>query len=206
MALRSASEYVLGVTRPIIRSPSWDRLYEIAAAQDGHFTTAQAAQAGYSPQLLNKHLESGKITRVRRTVYRIVHYPVGEHEDLVVFWLWGERAGVFSHETALALHDLSDVLPAKAHLTLPASWRSRRLRVPDGLVLHHADVDATDRTWWGSVPVTTPARTVRDCAEANLTPDLLEQALREGLARGLFAAEEVACVSEHLVRFERSER
>ena len=31
--------------------------------------------------------------------------------------------GVFSHDTALALHELSDALPARAHLTLPASWR-----------------------------------------------------------------------------------
>ena len=27
-------------------------------------------------------------------------------------WLWSEQAGVFSHQTALALHDLSDILPA----------------------------------------------------------------------------------------------
>ena len=37
-------------------SPDWDHLFEIAAAQDGLFTTKQAAEAGYSPQLLaQKH-------------------------------------------------------------------------------------------------------------------------------------------------------
>jgi hypothetical protein len=39
-------------------SPDWDHLFEIAAAQDGLFTTQQAAEAGYSPQLL-AHLPSG---------------------------------------------------------------------------------------------------------------------------------------------------
>lgn len=46
--------------------PRWSRLYETAAAQEGHFTTAQAAEAGYYPQLLTKYLENGRIVRVRR--------------------------------------------------------------------------------------------------------------------------------------------
>ena len=91
--------------------PDWDSLFSTASGQDGHFTTAQAAEAGYSPQLLAKHLKAGRIRRVRRGVYRVVHYPAAEHEDLVVLWLWSDRTGVFSHETALFLHDLSDALP-----------------------------------------------------------------------------------------------
>ncbi len=53
--------------------PLWDQLYEIASAQDGHFTTSQAATAGYSPQLLAKYLKNGRISRVRRGIYRLVH-------------------------------------------------------------------------------------------------------------------------------------
>ena len=130
--------------------PDWNRLFEIAVGPEGHFTTAQAADAGYSPQLLNRYLRSGRIRRVRRGVYRVVHFPAGEQEDLVEVWLWSDRAGVLSHETALALHDLSDLLPARIHLTLPAAWHARRLRVPDGVVLHYADVDDTERTWVGA--------------------------------------------------------
>jgi predicted transcriptional regulator of viral defense system len=108
----------------------------MAVGQEGHFTTQQAAGAGYSPQLLQKYLRNGRVIRVRRGVYRIVHYPAGQHEDLVALWLWSGQPGVFSHETALMLHDLSDALPSKAHLTLPSDWRTRRLRVPKGVVLH----------------------------------------------------------------------
>lgn len=165
--------------------PDWDRLFEIAVGQEGHFTTAQAAEAGYSPQLLNRYLRSGRIRRVRRGVYRVVHFPSGEQEDLVEVWLWSDRAGVLSHETALALHDLSDLLPAQIHLTLPAAWHARRLRVPDGVVLHYADVDETERTWVGAVPVTSPLRTIVDCARDDLSPDLLHQAVEQALARGL---------------------
>jgi len=49
-------------------------------------------------------------------------------------WLWSEQAGVISHQTALSLHGLSDVLPAQAHLTLPAAWSKRRFRVPPDVV------------------------------------------------------------------------
>src|ERR1700722_16737287 len=91
--------------------PSWDRLFELAAGQDGLFTTEQAGGAGYSSQLLDHHVRGGNIVRVRRGIYRLVHFPAGEHEDLVVAWLWSEQAGVASHETALSLHRLSYVLP-----------------------------------------------------------------------------------------------
>src|SRR5947208_17160390 len=97
--------------------PDWEGLYETALAQEGHFTTQQALDAGYSSQLLVKYLNSGKIIRVRRTVYRLKHFPPGQQEDLVALWLWSDRAGIFSHETALMLHELSDILPARAHLT-----------------------------------------------------------------------------------------
>lgn len=181
--------------------PSWDRLYRIAAGQGGYFTTAQAAGVGYYPQLLAKHVRGGRARRVRRGIYRIVHFPPGEREGLVVLWLWSERKGVFSHETALALHELSDVLPSLVHMAVPRTWENRRLRVPRGLLLHCASVGKADRTWNGTVPVTTPARTLRDCAEADVSPEILSQALEEGLDRGLFARAEVREVERHLARF-----
>src|SRR5690348_10230352 len=93
-------------------TPNWDHLYEQASAQEGYFTTQQAAAAGYSSQLLLKHLHAGRIKRARRGVYRLVHFPAGDHEDLTIVWLWSECKGVFSHMTALALHGLSDALPS----------------------------------------------------------------------------------------------
>jgi predicted transcriptional regulator of viral defense system len=181
--------------------PSWDRLYEIAVAQEGHFTTAQAAQAGYSPQLLVKYLKGGRIRRVRRSIYRIVHYPAGEHEDLVVHWLWSERAGVFSHETALMLHELSDALPAQAHMTLPLSWKGRRLRVPPGLVLYHAEVAEGERAWIGPVRVTDVPRTLMDCATSRVAPDLLHDAFQEAARRGLVDRSSEAVVMPYLKQF-----
>lgn len=180
------------------KTPNWDILFEIGSAQEGYFTTRQAAEAGYSSQLLIKHIRAGRVTRIRRGIYRFVHFPAGEHEELVVAWLWSDRAGIVSHQTALSLHGLSDVLPAKLHLTLPRAWRSRRFRVPDGVVLHHADVPSDDRAWFGAVPTTSPRRTLNDCAQEDLPPDLLRQAAQQAIRRGLVNRGELGDVEEAL--------
>lgn len=178
--------------------PSWDRLFETAAAQSGYFTTQQGAEAGYSSQLLRKHVHAGRIARAIRGIYRLVHFPAAEHEELVVAWLWSERMGVLSHDTALALHELSDVLPSRVHLTLPDAWRTRRFRVPRGVLLHYGDVAKDERAWFGPVPVTTPARTLADCADAHLSPEHLEVAARQAVRRGLVTTREITKVTRAL--------
>lgn len=168
-------------------TPNWDALFSVAQAYSGYFTTAQAAEAGYSLPLLHKYLGNGRILRVRRGVYRLVHFPTSESEDLVVLWLWADQTGVFSHETALALHDLSDVLPPKVHMTVPASWRHRRLRVPADLILHYADIGEADRTGFSAVQVTTPLRTLMDCVEARGSPEIVRQAVGQARGRGMIS-------------------
>ena len=183
------------------KRPDWDHLYQIAASQEGHFTTGQAAEAGYYPALLAKYLRSGRIMRIRHGIYRIVHFPVGDREELVVVWLWTGRAGIFSYETALALHGLSDVLPAHVHVSLPTSWSTRRFRVPEGVELHFDDVAESETTWVGAVRATDVARTLSDCARAALPPDLVGQALHEAQERGLLDSDSVLEVTDYLQRF-----
>ncbi len=179
-------------------TPDWDSLFDVAQAQAGYFTTKQAAHAGYSPQLLAYHRDN-RVERVRRGIYRLVHFPASDHEDLVVLWLWSEQEGVFSHETALALHDLSDILPSRIHLTLPESWRRRRLRIPSGLVLYFADIGNADRSSFEAVPVTGPWRTLTDCIETHVEPRLVEQAIRQARRRGLISATDEARLRGELV-------
>jgi predicted transcriptional regulator of viral defense system len=181
--------------------PAWQVLYDIAAAQEGLFTVQQAASAGYSLPLLAHHQKAGRFARIRRGVYRLVHFPPGEHEDLVAAWLWSDQSGVLSHQTALSLHGLSDVLPAQIHLTLPEAWLKRRLRVPEGIVLHYADIPPKERSWVSAVPVTSPHQTLSDCARDALAPDLLRQAAKQALARGLVTRSKMGDVEKSLKGF-----
>lgn len=177
--------------RPDGQAPDWNQLYELAASQAGYFQLSQAQEAGYSPPLLEYYVREGRVERVARGIFRLIHFPPSDHEDLVIAWLWSDRLGVFSHETALVLHELSDALPAKQHLTAPSSWERRRLRVPPNVVLHFADLAEKDVAWKGPLPITTALRTVADCAAANSPPDIVDQAAKQGVKRGLFTRDEI---------------
>ncbi|MBB01425.1 MAG: hypothetical protein CMJ47_02145 [Planctomyces sp.] len=185
-------------SRPAPASPAWQRLYATAEPQAGLFTLTQAEACGYSSQHLQKHLRAGRILRVQRGIYRLTQFPAGEHEELVALWLWSGRIGVFSHETSLFLHDLSDVLPAQIHLTVPLAWRTRRLRLPLGLVLHHDDLTDSARTWVEVVPVTTPLQAITECIVAHSAPDLIEQAIRQARQRGLISGGDSRSLSNQL--------
>jgi predicted transcriptional regulator of viral defense system len=171
--------------------PTWDDLYRLAEGQSGYFTRTDAASCGFSAPLLHHHVAAGAIQRARRGVYRLTRFPPSEHEDLVVFWLWTKKLGVLSHETALTLHALSDALPARAHLTVPASWRRRRITIPDGVVLHFAEVAKSERTWFQAIPITTVARTIHDLLEDAADPGLVRQAISQAKRRGLLGSDVV---------------
>lgn len=179
--------------------PDWDQLYATAAAQQGCFHVRQASDAGFSPQLLAHHLRERRIVRLMRAVYRLVQYPPGEHEDLVALWLWTQRAAVFSHETALALHELGDALPSVPTMTLPSAWRRRRLRYPVDLVTEFDAVSKSERTWIDGVPATTPLRTLSDCARHGSAPDLVRSAIADARARGLISGSDAERVARALV-------
>lgn len=165
--------------------PHFDRLYQLASDQHGYFTTRQAAEVGYSPQALQKHLRAGRLRRVLHGIYRVAQYPPSESEQLVVVHLWAHGEGTFSHETALALHGLSDLLPATLQLTVPPDWRGRRLRLPPGIVLHIGALTDDDRAWFDAVRITPVARTLRDCLTAGVALDQLRLAWDQAIARGL---------------------
>ncbi|HEY3355228.1 MAG TPA: type IV toxin-antitoxin system AbiEi family antitoxin domain-containing protein [Polyangia bacterium] len=171
--------------------PVQSKLYEVAAAQAGYFTAREAAEAGYSLPLLHHHVDAGRFERAARGIFRLVQYPPSDHEDLVVLWLWSSRHGVFSHETALTLHGLSDALPANRHLSLPASWSRRRLRVPAATTLHYADLSTDEIAWSGPIPVTSVVRTIVDCAVARADPRMVSQARHQATRRGLCHREEL---------------
>lgn len=163
----------------------WTQLYEAAASQAGYFTTGQASDSGFTLQLLEHHCSSGKIQRIRRGVYRLTHFPASDLEDLVVLWLWSEMKGVFSHGTALDLWGLTDYLPMVYFMTLPLSWKKRRLRVPGSVELFYDDLDASEISWHGPIPITTAKRTLQDCADAGIAFEWLKAARQKAAQRGL---------------------
>ena len=185
------------------RKEAAKRLYETAEGQEGFFTTKQAKAAGFAENTHPYHVEARNWIREHRGIYRLASFPRGERPDLMLWSLWsrnrGEAAqGVFSHQTALSLHDLSDVMPAKLHMTVPKSFR-RNSEIPRVLVLHFADLPQSD-IGAARVRVTKPMRTVLDLlAGGEVPPATLRQAVREGLRRGVIRRSEIAEARKHLV-------
>ncbi|MEM9461571.1 MAG: type IV toxin-antitoxin system AbiEi family antitoxin domain-containing protein [Myxococcota bacterium] len=184
-------------------SPDKSQLWEIAAAQNGYFSLDQAHAAGFSSQLIRYHCKTGTFERVRRGIYRLSSFPGSEREDLTILWLWSEQLGVFSHGTALSLHELSDLLPERIHMTVPESERARRRSLPPGLALHYADIPSGEQSWYGSVPITSPARTLLDCVASKLSPGILRQALDQAVERGLLDVSSITSIATSIDVMER---
>jgi predicted transcriptional regulator of viral defense system len=157
------------------------RLLAIAARQSGYFTAAQALDAGYSYPAQGYHAKRGNWLRVDRGIYRLPEWPTGPRDDLVRWSLWSRGRAVVSHETALSVHELGDVDPARVHLTAPPNFRQKNA----GVVIHRADLAPRDIQEHEGFRVTTPLRSLLDVAAVALDLDQLRQAIAEALARGM---------------------
>ena len=96
-------------------------------------------------------------------------------------WLKCCPKSAISHETALALYDLSDVLPEEVHITIPRTASHRR----KGIRLHTNRLSPTNVVKREGLRVTSVPRTIADVAKAGLSEDHVARAMREALERGL---------------------
>jgi predicted transcriptional regulator of viral defense system len=165
--------------------PDHQQLYEIAEQQAGYFTAAQAQAAGFSRPLLSYYTKVGRFDRIRRGIYRLVQFPGSPYEDLFVAWLRTGPDSVISHESALAVYELSDVLPAEVHVIVPRT-ASRRRR---GIRLHTNRLRTDEVTQRAGLPITTAARTIADVIASGLAQEQVGQAIEEALRRGLTTRE-----------------
>lgn len=167
----------------------FQQLYEIADGQYGLFTAKQAASVGYSTRMQTYHVKAEDWLREWRGIYRLRHYPSSGPLDLMTWFLWssdrsGTPEGVFSHDTALELHELSTWSGNRVHMTVPKDFKRRV--VPKALRLHPGDLRHFEITKVKNVLVTTAIRTILDLLAANSVPrHHLIEAFQEARKRGL---------------------
>ena len=142
-------------------------LHAVATTQGGYFTAKQASEAGYGNRHLDYHAKAGNFERVGRGLYRLPMIPLDEQDELIRLSLWSRDRhdhpqAVVSHDTALAFHQLSDVLPVHLHLTVPPSFR--KLSPSATVVLHRAVLASADVQEAAGFCVTSPKRTLLDVA------------------------------------------
>lgn len=167
--------------------PDYQQLYETAESQAGYFTAHQARKCGFSWERLSSNVKTGRFIRIRRGIYRLTQFPGSEHEDLFVAWLRTGPDSVISHESALSLYELSDVLPAEIHVIVPRTASRRR---PD-IRQHTHHLDPNEVTKREGLPVTTVPRSLADVAASGLAEEQVRLAIREAIERGLTSAVEL---------------
>jgi len=172
------------------------RLFEVAQEQQGFFTTKQARAAGFAENTHPYHVKVGNWIRERRGIYRIALFPAADRPDLVLWALWsGNRSeeveGVYSHQTALSLYELSDLNPARLHMTVPTHFR-RNSEIPGILVLHYANLGKNDVQTAQGFKFTRPLRTILDLIEADTVEHgFIRQALKQAIDRGLITRRQI---------------
>lgn len=176
----------------MVTHPNHQQLYEIAENQAGYFTTCQASSAGFSRERLSYYVSKGKYIRVKQGVYRLVQYPSSKFEDLFIAWLKTGSNSVVSHESALSVYDLSDVLPGEMHVIISRT-ASRRHK---GIRLHTNTLKPDEISTREGLPVTTVARTISDVAAGHLPEEQVRQTIHEAISRGLVSPEELFVQAE----------
>jgi predicted transcriptional regulator of viral defense system len=156
-------------------------LLAAAGRQHGYFTTSQAEAAGVSRRALVGRLRKGLLERAAFGLYRLPQYPVGPLDDLYALQAVAPSA-TFSHETALQLLALADILPRTIHLTVdPRSG----LKPRPGVSIHRSRIEPHERVLRDDLWLTSARRTLADCARLGTDPDQLVAAFENAIERGL---------------------
>ena len=173
---------------------SWDDLLAAAAAQHGFFTTEQAAEHGISRRAMTWRAQHGSAERIAHGLYRLPHWPADAADELYALQALAPF-GTFSHETALTLLRLADIIPSTIHLTIP---ETSRLRPRPGVKLHRSRHGATtDRALRDGLWVSTARRALVDAAREGADPDRLVSAARDARGRAMLTPDDLAELRRH---------
>jgi predicted transcriptional regulator of viral defense system len=188
--------------------PDHERLFQLASERAGYFTSAQARRCGFSHALLGHHArEGGRFIRVRRGLYRFRQYPSSPREDVLAAWLsvdGGEGDAAVSHDSALELLGLSDVVPDAVHVTIPRSKRYRP--APPGVRVHTTTrtLAPGDVVIRDGIRVTVVVRSIVDAAQLGTAPEQVIAAATQAVDRGMATATQLlAAARERGGRVER---
>lgn len=95
-----------------------ERILEILKKNNGVITTSEVTASGISRGSLKHLVDTGVLERASRGVYQLADVWDDEMYHLQVRY----KKGIFSGETALYLHDLTDRTPSRFQMTFPNGY------------------------------------------------------------------------------------
>lgn len=107
-------------------------VYQLLDQYNGNLSWNQINDAGIARNTIYRMLKSGELEQV----YRGLFIGSSDFEDTNFLLQQRFEKGILSHESALALHDLSNVLPEKVHFSFPQGYHLNKK------VLEETPIDA----------------------------------------------------------------
>lgn len=99
-------------------------ILELLKKNNGILKSKILTELGIDNKILQRLVLSGEIERVERGLYIGLSYI----EDEYLVTQYRCKQGIYSHETALFFHDLSDRTPFQLMLTIPTGYNTRILK------------------------------------------------------------------------------
>ena len=177
---------IILVRKEVMRVTRFEQLDEMLADYDGMLQTSMVTAAGISKTIFYEYAKKNKLAKVAHGIY------VSDDAWSDAMYLLHLRCdqAVFSHETALFFHDLTDREPSPYSITVKTGYNPSRLKA-DGIkvytvkaALHDIGI-TTERTPFGHmVPVYDMERTIcdlirnRNSIEMQSMQDALKQYVR----------------------------
>jgi len=167
---------------------STEKVYALLEKHGGYLTTNEARKNEITNKTLQRMADRGLVERVAHGLY------VGADIFPDPFFVTQYRCpkGVFSHETALFLQDLSDRDPIKMTMTIPSGWNTKLL-TDNGIIFFYSSpkkmgfgVCEVETASGMKVKVYDSERTLCDCLKHidKLDRDLVLTALKRYIKGG----------------------
>lgn len=154
--------------------PIPEKLKTLLMQKEGTVTTAEANKIGISNERLRLLVNSGELERAAFGVYILPD----EFEDKMYIAQLRRPKIIYSHETALFLHDLTDRDPISYTVTVPAGYNIAQLRKEGFTVfsimkeLHNVGVTKLTTMFGHTVIVYGLERTICDCLRSRNRMDI----------------------------------
>ena len=165
---------------------------ELAASEDGVFTSGQAARFGIPRYALSQSAKAGHIERIEHGAYRLnARMDDGLDHLRAVYKLTSPEA--FTYErmgagfdgvvacgaTAAYVLDVGDLRPTPWEIATPTRFNSRR----KGVRFHKKRLTIDDVMWVRGIPVTRPEKTIFDLVEADYDLSLISDVFADSVRK-----------------------
>ncbi len=159
------------------------KLRDVIEENNGLILTKSVVESGIPRQYLSNFVKEGLLERIARGVYIS---PSAFEDEMYILQSINNRA-IFSHETSLYLHDLTDRDPISLSVTVPSGYNASKLK-EDGLDVYFIKKELHDlgkmvgKTVYGRpINIYNKERTICDIVRSRSSIDI--SILNEGLKR-----------------------